>query len=151
MSKTYAVNGPSASGTANKTAVNIIGSTAIRPMVVEFAVGVTTAPNSTDQQVEFAIGRTTATGTAASNPTPLALDNGDAAAVSTAGITHSAEPTYASTFFMDQGMNQRGMFRWVAQPGRELIGAATASNGVGLKLVAVTAALVITGTIHFTE
>lgn len=151
MSKTYSVAGPGESGTANKTGVNIIGSTAIRPMAVYFAVGPTTAPNATDQNYQIAVTRTTAAGTAGSSPTPLALDTGDTAAVSTAGITHSAEPTYASTFFMRTYVNQRGTFQWYAAPGGELIGTASANNGVGFKLVAVTAAMVLDWTVHFKE
>jgi len=152
MARGYTVNGPSASGTANKTAVTVISSTSVRPRLFEFQVGLTTAPNSTDQQLEFLLGRTTTTGTAGSNPTPLPVDPGDVAAVATAGITHSAEPTYtASSFLADQAMNQRAMFRWVAVPGYEFLAPATASNCLGLKNVAITAAAVITGTCMWFE
>lgn len=148
----YGINGPSASGTANKTAVNIVGGTTVRISVYEFAVGLTTAPNSTDQQLEYLIGRTTAAGTAGSSPTPLPNDPSDVAAVATAGVTHSAEPTYtAASFLYDQAINQRAGFRWVAVPGQEFRSPATASNGVGLKNVAITAAAVITGTIQWWE
>lgn len=151
MSRGFSVNGPSATGTANKTAATVIAATTVRPRIFEFAVGITTAPNSTDQQLEFAVGRTTTAGTAGSNPTPLAIDPGDVAAVATAGITHSAEPTYAATYLMDQAMNQRAMFRWVAVPGFEFVIPATASNCCGVKNVAVTATSIITGTLMFTE
>lgn len=149
--RAYSVNGPSATGTANKTAVNVIGTTAVRPRVSEFVIGVTTAPNATDQQLEFGIGRTTAAGTAGSSPTPLAIDGGNVAAVCTAGITHSVEPTYAATYFFDQAMNQRGLFRWVASPGYELYGTASAANGIGLKNIAILATAVTLGTIIFSE
>lgn len=152
MARGYSVNGPSATGTANKTAVSIVGGTGVRFRIFEFSVGLTTAPNSTDQQLEWAIGRwTTSAGTAGSSPTPLAIDPGDVGATATAGITHSAEPTYASTFLMDQAMNQRAMFRWVAVPGFEFINPATATTGIGLKNVAITASSVITGTVMFFE
>lgn len=152
MARGYVVNGPSATGTANKTAVTVIGSTSVRIRVFEFSVGLTTAPNSTDQQLEFAFGRwTTSAGTAGSSPTPLAIDPGDVAAVATAGITHSAEPTYASTFLFDNAMNQRAMFRWVAVPGFEFVNPATATTGLGLKNVAITASSVMTGTVMFFE
>lgn len=151
MSRGYSINGPSATGTANKTACTVIGGTTVRIRIFEFAVGLTTAPNSTDQQLEFAVGRTTTTGTAGSNPTPLAIDPGDAAAVATAGITHSAEPTYASTYLMDQAMNQRAFFRWVSVPGQEFVIPATASNCCGLKNVAITATSVVLGTFFWTE
>lgn len=152
MSRGYILNGPSASGTANKTAITAIGAT-VRPHLFEFLVGIATAPNATDQQLEFCVGRFTAAGTTAgSAPTPLAIDPGDTAAVSTAGWTHSAEPTYtAGGNLMDQWMNQRAMFRWVAVPGYEFMAPATAANGIGLYNKSVAAACVVNGTLMFTE
>ena len=147
----YVVNGPGESGTASKTAVTIIASASVRPRIYEFSIGTNTAPNSTDQQFSFAAGRTTTTGTAASNPTPNPVDPGDVAAVATAGITHSAEPTYAATLLFSNAINQRGMFRWVAVPGYELVVPASANNCFGLKLVAITAAAVPLGTVMFME
>lgn len=152
MARGYSVNGPSATGTANKTAVSIVGSTSVRIRCFEFSIGLTTAPNSTDQQLEFGFGRwTTSAGTAGSAPTPLAIDPGDVAAVATAGITHSAEPTYAATYFMDQALNQRAMFRFVAVPGYEFVNPATATTGLGLKNIAITATSVVLGTVMFFE
>lgn len=110
-----------------------------------------TNPNATDQQVNYQIGNTTAAGTAGSSPTPKPADPQDVASVSTAGITHSAEPTYGSTFFFDSDINQRGAFRFVAEIGFELSGAATASNGVAGKLTAVTAAVQLSLVVHFKE
>lgn len=147
----YMVNGPSATGTANKTAVSIVGGTTTRLRIGEFSVGLTTAPNSTDQQLEFGIGRWTAAGTAGSAPTPNPVDPADVASTGTAGITHSAEPTYASTYFLDNAMNQRAMFRWVAVPGYEFVNPATATTGIALKNIAITATSVILGTILFYE
>lgn len=146
--KTYKVNGLNASGTALKTAVNIIGSTAIRPLINYLLFGGRTNPNTTDQQVNLQVGNTTAVGTAGSSPTPKPDDPQDVAAVSTAGITHSAEPTYGATFFMDFDLNQRASKEWGSQDGREYAGAATASNGIGGKVAAVTAAMqfsIVTG------
>lgn len=150
--RAYSVSGPSATGTANKTAVSLVGGTTVRPRVYEFTAGITTAPNSTDQQMEFACGRwATSAGTAGSAPTPNPVDPADVASLTTAGITHSAEPTYASTYFFDNAMNQRAAFRWVATPGYELINPATATTGIGLKNVAIAATSVMTGTVFFFE
>lgn len=152
MARGYSVNGPSATGTALKTAVTVIAASTVRPRIMEFAVGLTTAPNSTDQQLDFALQRFTAAGTAGSSPTPLPIDPGDVAAVATAGITHSAEPTYTSTgILFEQAMNQRAMFRHVAVPGFEFMAPATAANGIGLKNVAIAVTAVMTGTILFLE
>lgn len=139
--KTYKVNGLSASGTSGKTAANIIGSSAIRPLVNFLLIGFRTNPNSTDQQVEVQVGNTTAAGTAGSSPTPKPDDPQDVAAVATAGITHSGEPTYGSTFFMDFDLNQRASKEVNFIDGRELAGAATSSNGVAGKMAAVSNAL----------
>ena len=151
MSRGYTLNGPSATGTANKTALTVIASASVRPRMFEFSVGLTTAPNSTDQQLEFAVGRFTAVGTAGASPTPLAIDPGDVAAISTGGITHSAEPTYATGYLMDMAMNQRAMFRWVAVPGFEFVGPAVAGNGIGLRNVGITATSVVLGTAMWME
>lgn len=149
--KKYSVNGLSASGTANKTAFNIIGSAAIRPMLTNVEFGFRTNPNATDQQVNVAVGNTTAAGTAGSSPTPKPYDPADVAAVCTAGIAHSAEPTYGSVFFKDFDLNQRSFYHWAANDGYEIVGAATASNGVGGKVVAVTAAIVASMVASFKE
>ena len=149
--RAYSVNGVGETGTANKTACTVISSTSVRPRIYEFAVGTITAPNSTDQQIRFAAGSTTTTGTAASNPTPKPVDPGDVAAVATAGITHSAEPTYASTYFFENAINQRGMYRHVCQPGYEFVIAASANNCFGLKLISVTATSILTGTVLWME
>ena len=149
--KTYSVQGLSASGTADKTAANIIGSTAIRALINALDIGFRTNPNSTDQQVQVQMGNTTAAGTAGSSPTPKPDDPQDVAAVATAGITHSAEPTYAATLFIDTDLNQRASKAFAREFGREWAGAASASNGVATKVKAVTAALVMSAVVGWRE
>lgn len=150
--KKYAVNGLSASGTGPNTATTIIGSATIRGLLSEFTAGVRTAPNATDQQVNYTVGSTTTTGTAGSNPTPKPLDLVDpVAAVATAGITHSAEPTYAATYWHNSDINQRGAYRWVAEVGFELGGSATANNCIAGKNIASTSALQISLVFHYKE
>lgn len=151
--KKYAVNGLSGSGTATKTAATIISSTSIRALIAEFSIGVRTNPNATDQQVNARASHwTTSAGTAGSSPTPKPLDTADpVAAVSTAGITHSGEPTYDSTDWWNGDLNQRGLFRWVAEIGFELGSGAAATTGFGIQMVGVTAAAQISAPIHFKE
>lgn len=153
--KKYAVNGLSASGTASKTAFTLISTTSIRTLLAEVTFGVRTNPNATDQQVEVAVGSygTTNSGTAGSSPTPKPLDLVDPiAAVAAAGITHSAEPTsYASAYWIDTDMNQRGLYRWVAEIGFELGSNAAANSGTAGKLIAVTAAVQVSMVVHFKE
>ena len=149
--KLYSVQGLSASGTGPKTAFNLIGAATVRPGIRRLNIGFRTNPNSTDQQIRVNVGNTTAVGTAGSAATPKALDPSDPiAAQCTAGITHSAEPT-AGTNWIDTDLNQRATKEWIFDPGQELMGAATASNGISAVMVLVTAAIVMSAPVVFVE
>ena len=147
--KKYSVVGVDAGGAAPQTLINVIGSTSVRPRVYEYVVGSAATP--ADQTATVVLGRTTAAGTAGSSPTPQPLDNAEVAAVCTAAITHSAEPTYSSTFLYQVPVNQRASWRWVAAPDSEIIGTASSSNGLGLKRHAATGTYTLTGTVFFSE
>lgn len=150
MGRAYSVSGPNASGSATKTLVAIISATTVRPRIYDVVLGSQASP--ADQAAQYAVSRFTAVGTAGSNPTPLPVDPADVASITTAGITHSAEPTYtASNDVLVIPMNQRATFRWVASPGFELVAPATANAGLGLRLVAATAAMVQWGDVFFFE
>lgn len=92
----------------------------------------------------FEVQRCTTAGTAGSAVTPTPLDPGDTIAATTVcGQAHSADPTLtAGAIPLKIPCNQRSTFRWVAQPGRELIAPATANNGFAIRTP--TAALVAT-------
>src|SRR5262245_37250622 len=149
--KEYTVCGLSTSGTGPHTAFTVIGSSSIRGLINFVLWGLRTAPNSTDQQIRIQIGNTTTTGTAGSNPTPKPRDPQDIAAVATAGITPSSEPTYGSTFFMDFDINQRASKEWGGEVGKEFAGAATASNTVASKMASSTAAIVMSAVVGWKE
>jgi hypothetical protein len=149
--KYYTGQGLSASGLGPATAINAIGSAAIRPLIRLLTFGFRTNPNATDQQVRVQAGNTTAAGTAGSSPVPKPNDPQDVAAVTTLGIAHSVEPTYAATFFIDTDLNQRASKDFFYEEGRELAGAAVASNGVAAKMALVTAALVMSCVKQFRE
>lgn len=146
----YSVAGPTEAGTGPKTALNVIGGTTVRPRLYDIVVGVSTAP--ADQTYQLIVARTSVAGTsAASAPTPLPIDANDVAAIATVGWTHSAEPTYNAVPFLDVQLNQRATFRWVAAPDGELMGAATASNGVGIKNNLASASVTMRATTHWIE
>lgn len=150
MARGYSVSGPNASGSATKTMVTVISATTVRPRIFDLVLGSQATP--ADQAAEYAVSRFTAVGTAASNPTPLPTDPSDVASISTAGITHSVEPTYtASQDVLVINLNQRATFRWVASPGYELVAPATATNGLGARLVAATTAMVEWANVFFFE
>jgi hypothetical protein len=147
--KKFSVVMSDAGGATPQTLANIIGSTAVRPRIYEFDVGCNATP--ADQSSILILGRTTAVGTAGTSPTPQPLDNQEVAAVCTAGITHSGEPTYAATYLYQLPLNQRASWRWVAAPDSEFIGTASASNGIGIKHITGTANYAMTGTVFFFE
>lgn len=103
-----------------------------------------------DNEFLWVLQRCTTAGTRTA-VTPQALDPADAAAVTTAGENHSAEPTYTSNaILLNTPLNQRATYQWQAPPGGELVIPATANNGVGIQ-TPTSAALAITATIHFSE
>ena len=149
MPKGYSGNGPNAAGTSNKTAVELKGGTTVRARIYDIILGSSATP--ADNACLFALTRTTTAGTGASNPTPLALDPGDVAALIGLNITNSAEGTMAATDVLEIGMNQRATFRWVAAPGSEVLTAATASNGAAVRLVSASASLAMQCTVLWVE
>lgn len=147
--KLYSVICNDAGGSAPQTLANVIGSTAVRPRVCEFNIGSSATPG--DQASTIVLARTTAAGTAGSSPTPQPVDNAEVAAVCTAGIAHSGEPTYGTPFLYQVSLNQRASWRWVAAPDAEFIGTASSANGLGLKRHASTGTYAATGVVFFRE
>lgn len=149
MSKCYSINGPQTAGSGPNTATAVNATTAIRPMVNELEIGVSTTP--ADQTLQACLSRSTAAGTSTAF-TPLPLDPADVACVSTGAITHTVEPTYtASQDLLNIYLNQRATFRWVAQDGRECVAPATAANGLGLRNKTSSASMTLQGTLMFRE
>jgi len=123
--------GSAAVGT-DKTVLALLSSTSVRPCLYEFNLGSSSSP--ADVATLFQIMRLTAVGTEGSGFTPVPLDAADAAAAADYAVAHSAEPTYtASSQLWGTSLNQRATFRWVANPGGEIVAPASANNGVGLK------------------
>lgn len=84
-----------------------------------------------DNSVSYVINRQTTAGTRTS-ATPAPLDAGDAAALITAGVNTTIEPTItAATQLLEIATNQRATYRWVAAPGGELVVPATNTTGLG--------------------
>ncbi len=60
------------------------------------------------------------------------------------------EPTYTGIALLSIPLNQRATFRWVANPGSELVIPATANNGFGIE-TDTAAAVAVTAQIFFEE
>lgn len=145
--KRYAVSGVSGAGASPLTIVTVIGSATIRPAIYDLLVGCGGTP--ADQGAVIRCQRTTTAGTV-SSVTPEPLDGDDLPAVSTAGQTATAEPTYAGVPYLQFGLHQRASFRWVAAPGGELRVTGATNNGMGVKRHT-GPSIAYDATIHFME
>jgi hypothetical protein len=149
MPRSYAVTGTD-TNTAGTTQMGVTSAASIRPQVFYLAISSVATP--ADNAGEYFIQRYTAPGTSTA-VTPQALDPGDPAATATAGVNHTAEPTYtAGAILLRIATNQRATYQWYASPGGNLIMPAIAGNGLGLLANAVGGtAVAMAYTIHFFE
>lgn len=131
------------------TALHVTGGTGLRIRLYDFTVSCGGTP--ADNAVRWTLMRHTVTPTStAVVPTPL--DPADPAAEATAGENASVEGTYtAASELFDQAFNQRAGYRWVAAPGGELIVPATASNGIGVRVLSSAYTGTADATVHHTE
>lgn len=146
--KRYSVAGASFSQAAPTTIISLTGSTTVRPIIYDILVGNTTAVAA--QSLLVSLKNSTAAGTGTS-VTPRPLLAGDVVAQCTALQILTGEPTYTGASLLDIPLSVQATMRWVAQPEGELVGAASASNGIGMLIASGTATLVENGTIHFRE
>lgn len=148
MARRYAVTG-SDTNTAGTTQAGITSTTAIRPIL--YMIQLSSVATPADNAAEYYVQRSTAAGTSTAF-TPVALDPGDPASTASAGVNHSAEPTYtANAYLLRFAFNQRVTFQWVTPPEFGLKMPATAANGLGLLANAVSTAFAAAFTLHFEE
>lgn len=143
-----------ASAVATGTNLSLIGlqsAATIRPKLYEIILGSEAAP--ADQAVRLSILRFTAVGTPAGTFTATALDPGDPASLATVNQgAYSVEPTYtANSNLLLISLNQRATFRYVVNPGYELVAPATANNGLGLRSLASTSTQTMDTSIFWEE
>ena len=149
MALPYAVWGPNTSGTGPATMISLTAIAGFRPKLYDMMVG--SGVVATDYAMVVGLSRHTAAGTATAY-TPLPFDAVQSAAVTVAGITHTVEPTVASTaHLMQVGLNQRSTFRYVCPPGFEFTLTAGAATGLSWRLITATTALVMVGTTYHFE
>lgn len=126
----YSVNHQTAAGTT-LVLLNLTGSAAIRPAVYQYTIGCDATP--ADLAGEFNLMRTTTAGAGGTALNRNTTDPLTVAATATAnGGTFTSAPTVtANSDLLQVGLNQRATFSWTcAYPGRELIAAASANNGI---------------------
>ena len=123
----------------------------------EFGIGQSGTPNATDTALQWDVSRQTSSGTGtATIPNPL--DSADAACGAVMNSNASAEPTYAAQgsglSLWNLAINQRAAYREILKDGKELVVAAVTSNGLGIRVQALTASGYASGAggyMHFTE
>lgn len=119
-----------------------------RGRVYELVFGSEATP--ADNPFLWQIQRCTTAGTGTSI-TPVAVNPADAATEADAAYNHTIAPTLtANAFVLSVALNQRATFRWVANPGEELIYPATASNGLAV-ITPTSSALAVTCQLYFRE
>jgi len=116
-----------------KTLLSLTAETATLTNAKVYDVLFGTNGTPADNFLEYDISRQTAAGTATA-VLPVLIDPGNRAAGSIAEANYTAEGTItaaSSLFFI--GVNQRASYRWVANPGSELIIPAVDENGVAFR------------------
>lgn len=148
MARNYYMNGFCTAG-VNKTAAELVTTTAIRVKIYEVMIGCSATPAS--QAAAWHLQRHTATGTGTAQ-TPSLVDPGDPAALCGGKVNMSAEGTYtAGQVMLELALNQQATFDWKANPGRELTLAASATAGAGLKTSTSTGTAVHQGSLYWEE
>lgn len=150
MARKYATTGTSATSNP-KSVLGVIGTAATRALVYDIQLGFA-AP--ADLSIEWIVQRVTSVASATNNTAvvPVALDPGNTAAIAVSVENWTIEPTKTSaTEFIDEELNQRASYRWVAAPGGEIMCPATAQAGVALIVIHASGTPTARATFHFEE
>jgi hypothetical protein len=128
--RNYNVDNESACASPGKTAIVVTTGGTVRPCLYYIDLGSSASP--ADNAILWLIQRCTAAGTSTAY-TPVPLDSADPAAISSAGVACSVEPTYtANKVLWRKAINQRSALSLVLDPDGALIAPATSNNGWGL-------------------
>lgn len=150
MSVSYYVSA-TLTAAANKPTLLINGNAA-KAAIWEFYIGPGAAPS--DVANTYNLTRATNAGT---TPTQSSLTEeptnpqfGAAVAIATAG-TWATDPAAGNIVYGTFGLHAKMGYRWVAQPGRELVCAIAAANGIYTNTVLAAAAIAMTHTVGWLE
>lgn len=148
----YAVEASSHPNTDATTIVYAVNTatTQRRLYLYHAIIGSPVAP--VDQAAEYKLRLITAeNATPGGTPvTPRKLDEASPAALSTGVSGPAGEPTYA-TGGIAIPLHQRATLQWMANPGREMVAAATDEHGFGVHVESVTTAFNVSATLLYEE
>lgn len=131
MGDIYAASGIIAAVTAapGDTALGVRASASKRGRVHLIVLSVGGTPVA-DNELQWLIRRFTADGTATAI-VPEPLEGNGPLGLLQAAQNYTAEPTYATVPIFNLAVHQRNLYQWHAAPGKEIIIANIAQNGVG--------------------
>jgi hypothetical protein len=126
------------------------GASPRRAKIQEIIIG--SEATAADNPFLYLLQRCVVGSAAGSAVTPSAIDPGDTVAANISVLQNlTIEPTYTSGAVMLRlPLNQRATFRWVAQPGSEIVTPATQNSGVGFQTPTATA-VAISATVWHNE
>lgn len=152
MPTAFTVPGLTQTSTGTTTLGTLINTAASRARLMEVTIGPSTGAAPSEQSAVWAISLFSGSSgtTTAGSPTPSKTDSYSAAALTTTGWKHTAEPgTYTDLYQIP--LHMRASFRWVASPGMEFIAAVSTTNGIGFRQISQTAAFAGIATFQFLE
>lgn len=132
MSDKYAANGQVASVAASpgKSALGLNAVATRRARVFLVVAGCDGTPIG-DNILNWLVRRFTAVGTA-TPVTPEPLEGGGLASAMTAETNYTSEPTWDAGVLFNVAVHQRATWQWQSVPGREIVIAAVAGNGLAV-------------------
>lgn len=141
-------NAPGSITTSSQAYLGIISicmpSTGVARRTKWYDVLIGSAATPADAYLQFDISRVTASSANGTTQTPGSNPLDAADAVSLAQIitnyTTASSVVTSSSSLWNIPINQRASYRWVAAPGSELVGPATAGNGLTLRVLNASAA-----------
>jgi hypothetical protein len=130
MARNYHGAGFATIGT-DKSAIGVLPTAAIRPKIFEIIIGSAATPAAQAALWVFQTFSADGTGT---TWTPIKLDPADPASLVTNLVNYSVEPTYtANSILWRMALNQQATFDFKTNAGKELVLAASATAGGGIK------------------
>ena len=132
MPSMYAA-GSTPAGT-NLTILLVAGIVTARPALHQAIISSDATP--ADISTTFNILRHTAAAVGGTAITARPADPGGTSGLCTALRGTMTEPTYEATPLVDEALNQRATFTWIANPGREIKCPVGTANGIGLRSIA---------------
>ncbi len=149
MANTYSVSHEQVAAT-DLAAIELQGSATIRISLFDFVIG--TAATPAEAANSYEIVRSTTAGITGTALTEEPFDPISPTAAATGeGGTWMTVPVSGADVFGPFGLHQKATYRWVAQPGREIISAAATGDGLTIGVKIANATVDITYTVVWFE